>query len=112
TDDRILRAPGTPVTMPPKQGAAPAASSSLEKPRPIAAEPPERPRPIAAEPPERPSAPDPGLKPSTFLVRCDACDAEAYAVDLGPVRGVLGLIADHRAFIAPKSGRVVTAPQL
>lgn len=76
--------------------------------------------------PNRPSSPqplpptvhpaaDPGLKPATFLLRCDgegtSCQAEPYAVDLGPCRGVLGLVADHTAFVSNKTGRVVTAPR-
>ena len=63
-----------------------------------------------------PSAPvsalDPGLRPAAFVIRCDRCDATPYAIDLGPCRGVLGLVADHMAFLSQKSGRVVTAARL
>lgn len=68
----------------------------------------------ALAPAPNPAA-DPGFKPHTFLVRCDrmgdGCTAEPYAVDLGPCRGVLGLLADHTAFLSNKTGRVVTAPR-
>ena len=55
---------------------------------------------------------DPGFKPSTFLLRCDKCDSLPYAIDLGPCRGVLGLVADHTAFMSSTTGRVVTVPRL
>lgn len=59
---------------------------------------------------------DPGLRPQTYLLRCDregsGCQAEPYAVDLGPCRGVLGLVADHVAFLSQATGRIVTAPRL
>jgi hypothetical protein len=60
------------------------------------------------------AGPDPGLKPSTYLLRCDheGCASEPYAVDLGACRGVLGLVADHAAYVSNKTGRVVTAPRL
>lgn len=54
---------------------------------------------------------DPGLRPAPFLLRCGSCDAAPYAIDLGPCRGVLGLVADYAAFTG-KDGRVVGAPRL
>lgn len=62
--------------------------------------------------PERaPQHVDPGLKPSPYLLRCESCDAPPYAIDLGPCRGVLGLVADYSAFVSHE-GRVVGAPRL
>jgi hypothetical protein len=61
---------------------------------------------------DRRASADPGLKPTTYLVRCGTCSTEAYAIDLGPCRGVLGLIANHMPFIAAESGRIITAPRL
>lgn len=60
------------------------------------------------------AGPDPGLKPSTYLLRCDheGCASEPYAVDLGACRGVLGLVADHGAYVSNKTSRVATAPRL
>jgi hypothetical protein len=72
---------------------------------------------VPASPPPAPPkhAVDPGLKPTTFLVRCDhegdGCSSQPYAIDLGPCRGVLGLVADHSAFLSNRTGRVVTAPR-
>ncbi|MBI1945106.1 MAG: PilZ domain-containing protein [Deltaproteobacteria bacterium] len=54
---------------------------------------------------------DPGLRPEAYLLRCDACELAPYAIDLGPCRGVLGLVADYGAFSA-KDGRVVGAPRM
>lgn len=54
---------------------------------------------------------DPGLRPDPYLLRCDACDLAPYAIDLGPCRGVLGLVADYAAFTA-KDGRIVGAPRM
>jgi hypothetical protein len=75
----------------------------------------DRPEPRPAPPPTTHPAADPGLKPTTFRVRCaregSGCSAEPYAVDLGPCRGVLGLVADHAAFLSHKTGRIVTAPR-
>lgn len=73
---------------------------------------------VVERPVERPAVAvtpkDPGLRPQTFLLRCDReqCASEPYAVDLGPCRGVLGLVADHAAFLSHKTGRIVTAPRL
>ena len=92
TDDRIWRPPDVMATSPSTESAP-----VLE--------------PMS---PTRPTAPgiDPGFRPATYLLRCDACSAEPYAVDIGPCRGVLGLVADHSAFVSSKTGRVVTVPRL
>ena len=54
---------------------------------------------------------DPGLRPDPYLVRCDGCALSPYAIDLGPCRGVLGLVADYAAF-SSKDGRVMGAPRM
>jgi hypothetical protein len=96
TDDRLAQPPsmitfGAPVTASPATAIAPAAA--------------------AAEPP-RTATVDPGLKPSTYLLRCSSCETEAYAVDMGPCRGVLGLVADYQPLLSSTTGKVVTAPRL
>lgn len=58
------------------------------------------------------NAPDPGLKPRTYLLRCSSCDTEPYAIDMGPCRGVLGLVADLTPLMSASTGKVVTAPRL
>jgi hypothetical protein len=62
--------------------------------------------------PGPPVAPDPGLKPRSYLLRCASCTTEPYAIDLGPCRGVLGLVADHQPLLSSSSGKVVSAPRL
>lgn len=37
---------------------------------------------------------DTGLRPSTFLLTCDACEADPYPVEIGPMLGLYGLVAD------------------
>ena len=111
TDERIARpssVTGPPsVLAPPLPTATPQATATSP---PSSVSPAATPVGRAGEPP--PAHPiDPGLRPAHFLLRCDGCDLPPYAIDLGPCRGVLGLVADLAAFGA-KDGRIVGAPRM
>jgi hypothetical protein len=105
TDERIARPPGAITAPPAAAGAAPSAPTVPLAPAPA---PSARSTPTELPPPARP---DPGLRPEPYLLRCDDCEAPPYAIDLGPCRGVLGLVADYSAFVS-KEGRVIGAPRL
>lgn len=127
TDERIARPPGE-LPGPPRDigglpplapGAPSATMVPLAPPLPTPKAPSSTPAsspPAASHASSMPtaSAPqhvDPGLKPAPFLLRCESCQAPPYAIDLGPCRGVLGLVADYSAFVS-HDGRVVGAPRL
>jgi hypothetical protein len=79
------------------------------------------PRPTVAEEPEEDvrievgadddEDAEPGDAPSTFLLTCDTCDADPYQVDIGPVAGMMGLVADADPFWCPACAKVVGVPR-
>ncbi|OGQ11648.1 MAG: hypothetical protein A2138_09210 [Deltaproteobacteria bacterium RBG_16_71_12] len=132
TDERIAKPPGSasgppsllapplPATAPPAAASAVTTPPAPSATTPGAITPPTTAATAApaavARQPGGPTLPpgypiDPGLRPEPYLLRCDACDLAPYAIDLGPCRGVLGLVADYAAFSA-KDGRIVGAPRM
>lgn len=95
TDDRLAHAPSLARGAPVAGGPLPGAATAIA--------------PAAAEPPR---AKDPGLKPHTVLLRCESCTMEPYAVDLGPCRGLLGLVANLEPMLSSSSGKVVSVARL
>ena len=59
-------------------------------------------------------AADPGFRPTPLLLRCEThgCPSEAYAVELGPCSGVMGLVADQIPYWSSDTGRVISVPRL
>ena len=117
TDQRVAMPPSS-ASGPPSLLAPPLPSPPPPSPPPSTAPPSTTPRPTPTAPaaaatrPPGPALPiDPGLRPEPYLVCCDGCELTPYAIDLGPCRGVLGLVADYAAFAA-KDGRVVGAPRM
>ena len=63
---------------------------------------------------EQGAAHDPGLHPVAVRLVCDddTCSSEPYVIELGPCRGILGLVADQFPFWSSAAGRVVAVPRL
>ena len=59
-------------------------------------------------------AADPGFRPTPLLLRCETrgCPSDAYAVELGPCSGVMGLVADQIPYWSSDTGRVISVPRL
>ena len=59
-------------------------------------------------------AADPGFRPTPLLLRCEtrSCPSDAYAIELGPCSGVMGLVADQVPYWSSTTNRVISVPRL